>query len=809
MFNIKKGVLLSCALALLLNGADADIYMHHPRGSNNRLNEKDQNRLNNNRLFDSQNNAKGGYAYGVDPNIYYNPDAGTNNPSLPIPKYGQTFYVDSKMVVEWCNQHSGGANEIADTQVILQMGCMEIAPGLGGDEYPAEPGMLDNMRDGQQTGCDSNNEVCPPLDTMARRTDPKYGQHEHPQYYDACLARQRNKGIYSADQWVRDNVGATATRQNANGARSGTECAEERDYYPYWHPTPWMDIAILTSDTARCDYYKANSQNNVNKGMCVMYSLNGKETECTANGGVYNTVTTKCMATINNPLFCDEAKGMQWLEFGKFKAYYDDNDRVVRPYLADGRKNPDVKYSKDVPEPECLQLDWTRDNHLGNTKTGYPAMVNFTIPNFPGAHCTLRIRYNMTSGDIRLPEKSNATQVEQFFDLDSSANSIKSPWNTAVQGTFELNSPTYQDPFASLFMTEDEVYQKQLQRAALIANYTKNGQTPPESVTALSKEEQSLLSMAVNSNQLSRTFQDRSYMFNIEEMNYFPNELAAGKKVKHPCSGKKVHVLGVRGKRGNIVQTFPAVEHDFVPQSLEVEEGDCINFNWCLTDNDPPRGTNNGEGTESTGRANVVQLDNQAYTTPRQWTEADPDRLFDDFETAWFMAHQNGEDITQVTNCQTVDDATLKYTNCQKTTTPGCLTPSVVRSTGRQESVERDIRNCAKLNAQGPCFDHTVVMNRTGTFKYFSSRENNYSNRQHKGMITVTPKSSSSDNTVAIAVGTTVAVVGVAGASAGAFFYKRKHGHFPGMGGDRFSNGGAFKNLKLPFTSSGAEMSRL
>ena len=38
--------LLGCALA--------DIYMHYPRGSNNRLNEKTAQRTNANRLFDSQ-----------------------------------------------------------------------------------------------------------------------------------------------------------------------------------------------------------------------------------------------------------------------------------------------------------------------------------------------------------------------------------------------------------------------------------------------------------------------------------------------------------------------------------------------------------------------------------------------------------------------------------------------------------------------------------------------------------------------------------------------------------------------------------
>ena len=79
-------------------------------------------------------------------------------------------------------------------------------------------------------------------------------------------------GLFTADQVLRDNnrgvSSAIYTRQNPNGNRRGYECPEERDYYPYWHPTPWRDIAVLADNASQCGFYRRESNNIVPRGMC-------------------------------------------------------------------------------------------------------------------------------------------------------------------------------------------------------------------------------------------------------------------------------------------------------------------------------------------------------------------------------------------------------------------------------------------------------------------------------------------------------------------------------------------------------------
>jgi len=564
-----------------------DVYMHNPRGSNNRLNGNGVNRANNNRMCDTQNNNKGGYCWG--PPLYY--------------------YVGSHLMIEWTNQHSC-ANPKALCNIVIQYMCgSQVRDGATTDTIPDDANTY-------------NQKVAPnPLTAAEGVLDIGeevylYGMHESYQYYQDCKARERNRGLFTADQNLNNRRSARHTRQDNNGNRNGFECPEERDYYPYWHPTPWKDVAVLVSDESRCDYFQEQSQNVLSKNRCSDNRMNNR-IDCEAAGGTWERVSS-------------------W----------------------------------GIDPPVCKKAPWSRDNHLGNSPGGYAQSFNWTIPDDPHENCVLRLRYNISTSDYQGWPK-------QF--LNASFN--------------EERSPVRQDAIVSYY---DRLYE-----------------------------------MALNTDQFGRTFQDRSHVFEIRKR---PSDVPDSARIWN---------LNVRGKRGNIVQVYPAVEYDFVPNRLHTRVGDYVHFQWTGCDTNPAN--NDGEGTQQTDRSNIAQMRDQARNYPH---DRPSDPIFDSEDWMDILAFVNQK------NCLDYAELAAKNNN-------------------NQNNIEQDVQNCMKLNA-GPTYIDGGLhqMNKTGYWDYFCTRNNNFSNRSQKGALFVDELLPTWSQAVIIGSSTVVAVGSVTG---GLIMYAQSH----------------------------------
>ncbi|XP_074661736.1 protein DD3-3-like isoform X2 [Tubulanus polymorphus] len=653
-FTMNRIIQIVLFLIPLCSG---DVYLHNPRGSNNRLNERSANRRNANRVFDSQNNNRGGYNAG-------------DKSDTPATTEGEQYYMKyfqsgsagkTLLDIEWTNQHGCGGNEDTDPHkqncnIILQYMCQSDA------------GKLDTLRNGQVT---TSQEYTPPpnTETTKQRSARKEKDvetnrviQESWDWYDKCYSRERNKGLFVADQILASRRGysrAISTRQNPNGNRRGYECPEERDHYPYWHPTPWKDIAVLAENASMCSHYQSNSFNVKPYGECVEFypgtntwkrgSRWNNFAECKANGGTwvdfYNYLEKK--PGVKNKQTCES------LSAGKvkyiWKVPYDAVDPMQEECLVE--LNP----------PSCSGAGWTRSNHLGNGREGYPLNYTWALPYFPSnaaKQCVLRIRYNISTDDY-----------DPYF-TDSSYNYDRRKG---------VMSPVKQNPLVEV------------------------------------ERDHSLLKLAINTAQFGRTFQDRSHVF-----------------VLRPRTGngisdqQTIHNLNVRGKRGNIVQVYPAVEYDFHPNTLEMKGNDAVHIQWTGSNshnNQQPAGDGQagdaGEGKTGTDRNNIVQIRdlNDNYPLP-----IEANTMWEAAEIVWIY---HGKKVSAQSLALSM--ATSGFYRCMKKADCGKgFTP---------DTKTEKLNNL--LNNAPASFEGAILKFKKGKYHFMCSRNNNFTNRSQKGTIIV------------------------------------------------------------------------
>jgi len=457
---------------------------------------------------------------------------------------------NTSLILEWTTQHGFGTNDKLNSDVIIQMMCQ---PDEG------EVDALDRLRDGiniQKQGFKRNGRLSETYDGFVKRKSDSVsldkGLHESFDYYDKCKNRMRNKGLFIANKKFK-RQDSTFTRQNNGGKQSGYECPEERDYFPYWEPTPWIDIAILTSNYSKCAFYKNESFNVQPRGECISFQKDPNS----------NSVTAKVVAQYNKTL-CNEYSGPGEIKWVELHNYLELRPNIPKESCLEtlGLKWGFTisNYYKEqcfqsLSAPECQLGRFIRVNHNGNP-AGSLDMINYDwkIPYFPSEkeqRCVLRMRYNISTDD---------------YD---------------PQDTFVGDIPT---------------------------NMTKNN---PQVKVGEDEGEDINIQLNIATNQFGRTFQDRSHVFILKP------------RLTEEMKDLKIHNINVRGKRGNIVQVYPAVEYDYTPNNLRIEVGDGVHFQWTGSNthnNANPAGDgeagDDGQGDAGTDRHNCVALDHPSRNYP-------------------------------------------------------------------------------------------------------------------------------------------------------------------------------------------------
>jgi len=187
-------------------------------------------------------------------------------------------------------------------------------------------------------------------------------------------------------------------------------------------------------------------------------------------------------------------------------------------------------------------------------------------------------------------------------------------------------------------------------------------------------------------------------------------------------------------------------EYDFVPSglSLSTATADMVHWQWTGSDYNPQRGCNDAEGGPPDGnngnqnaradRTNVVELQNMAHNYPFGGLNNEATImpiLQMDPVTAAEVTFFTNEDGTEADLARVKKMAFLDHKQELADAGQLCLTQVELNNIKNENQRDTNPRNCAKVNTIHPYFDGGLQSTtaRSGNYGFFSSRNNNFSNR--------------------------------------------------------------------------------
>jgi len=732
--TLSTTVSLSAVLVVLneVNEVNADCYLHYLRGSNNRLNEASANRNNANRLFDSQNNNRGGYNccdldveegfnandWMADASEMYDfrrlyEDSNGNDAGATLEKqYEEIYFVGSEISLTWTNQHGTGNKKLL-SEMILQFGCDMVPRAESAQTQGFGPsGNIDNIDyDGCDNDCkdrlalmrslglrmelmnggntntpDDPNGANDIQATYTGNNNANEGRHESEEWYHLCESRSRQKGLFHADQNPQGES-QIYTRQNPGGTRRGLECPEERDYYPWWNPSPWHDIAIITPSMERCQNHMAPNSQNV-------------QLKCTCNREDYassdapqNYLPADEYIDLNlNQTLCEAQEGAEWKCFG---------------FAAD--------------EPECVDSYWTKVNYLGNadgtTRGGKQAHYDWTLPSY----ASLKDEHYCYPYDYTVDGVNGVGMTNTDTDISCFRMVFRIRYNMSTMDydPFKTNSTHDYDPNNGILSPIEN-------NPEVDVGFYVQG-----------------LQLAINTAQTGRTFQDRSHTFLVCDR---PGNSAWENK-------DQLINVNVRGKRGNIVQTFPATEYDFEPQHVEVAPNTdvCYHFQWCGSNthnNGAPGGDgqtgDDGEGRGGSDRSNLAQMADmdQSYPVPYDTMMADGEAVDDWFDYVdCYHPLQPGSAALSKADAQLVLGTAGFYKGVDYMIDFCADVDDDENGENRGECIVDELLNNVSASFRAGlicCLKDNIDSNTEKSFAFLSTRNNNFSNRSQKWKFVIT-----------------------------------------------------------------------